>query len=202
MKDNQIVFKEGMSQTQTLKTLIHEITHARLYGADGEKMNRNNKEVEAESVAYAVCQYFGIDSSEYSFGYIAGWSKGKELNELRSSMQRIRKTTSEMLSEVEKNIETDKIMEKETGLDGKVGEGHFYVSACESDSDCFAGDKSYHLPDSGVGVEASEPVQKVQDAVESKKVVQEKESVLRKLVGRNGERKKVGIQYSKENSRG
>ena len=93
-------YRLRMSQQQTLKTCIHEIAHAILHdkdtGTEKDKIpDRRTKEVEAESVAYTVCQHFGIDTSEYSFGYIAGWSSGREKRELHGSMDTIRKTASE-----------------------------------------------------------------------------------------------------------
>ena len=107
---NSITIKEGMSQAQTVKTTIHEIAHAMLHNTDhkDEKKDRNTKEVEAESVAYTVCQHFGIDTSDYSFGYIAGWSSNKELSELQSSLETICDTASELIT---------KISEKYLGID-------------------------------------------------------------------------------------
>ncbi|SFO29544.1 protein of unknown function [Pseudobutyrivibrio sp. UC1225] len=106
-KDNKIVVQHDMAQAQTLKTLIHELAHSILHGKPDKEKNeempskdRRTKEVEAESVAYAVCQYFGIDTSDYSFGYIAGWSSNKELDELKSSMQLIRRTASSIISDL------------------------------------------------------------------------------------------------------
>ena len=109
LEEKMIVIKTGMSQQQTLKTCIHEIAHALLHDKDTgkEKENlpdRRTKEVEAESVAYTVCQHFGIDSSDYSFGYVAGWSSGKELEELKTSMNTIRNTASEIINFVEKSL--------------------------------------------------------------------------------------------------
>lgn len=86
---DSIAIQSGMSESQTLKTMIHEIAHSILHNdnvADAKEKDRQTKEVEAESVAYTVCKHFGIDSSDYSFGYIAGWSANKELNELKSSL--------------------------------------------------------------------------------------------------------------------
>ena len=88
--DNRIAIQEGMSQLQTIKTAIHEIAHAKLHAIDPndpEQTNRpdsRTREVQAESVAYAVCQHYGLDTSEYSFGYVAGWSSGRELAELKA----------------------------------------------------------------------------------------------------------------------
>ena len=106
--DKRIAIDEGMSEMQTIKTLIHEIAHAKLHAVDPdaktapeEKKDRHTKEVEAESVAYTVCQRYGIDTSDYSFGYIAGWSSGKETKELKSSLDTIRKTAAEMIEGID-----------------------------------------------------------------------------------------------------
>ena len=101
-----IVIKAGLSQAQTLKTAIHEVSHAKLHDKDigTEKDNgpdRRTKEVQAESVAYTVCSHFGLDTSDYSFGYIAGWSAGKELSELTKSMNVIRRTASEIIKGID-----------------------------------------------------------------------------------------------------
>ena len=109
-----IVIKDNMSQVQTAKTLIHEIAHSILHEKDTgieKEADRNTKEVEAESVAYATCQHFNIDTSDYSFGYIAGWSGGKEVEELRNSMNVIRQTASDLINGIEKNMSM--LMEKE-----------------------------------------------------------------------------------------
>lgn len=96
----EIVVKTGMSELQTVKTLIHEISHAILHDKDtGSEIEagRNKREVQAESVAYTVCGLLGLDTSDYSFGYIAGWSEGKDVRELRESMETIRKTANEIM---------------------------------------------------------------------------------------------------------
>lgn len=98
-EEQRIALRPGMSQSQTIKTLVHEIAHARLHN-DGEKRDRNVKEVEAESVAYVVCQYLGIDTSDYTFGYVAGWSKNRELPELKSSLELIRSTAAEIIDAI------------------------------------------------------------------------------------------------------
>ena len=111
--EQRIVVQSGMSESQTLKTLVHEISHSllhdkdnvRIEGIDEAKKNRSTKEVEAESVAYTVCQHFGIDTSDYSFGYVAGWSSGKEMKELKSSMETIRKTASKVINDLEGKIQ-------------------------------------------------------------------------------------------------
>ena len=109
LENKMIVIKEGMSQQQTVKTCIHEIAHAILHDKDTgkEKDNlpdRRSMEVEAESVSYTVCQHFGIDSSDYSFGYVAGWSSGKKLEELKTCMNTIRSTASEIINSIEKSL--------------------------------------------------------------------------------------------------
>lgn len=106
LTDKNIVIDNGMSQTMNCKTAIHEITHALLHDRDNglEKNNipdRETKEVQAESVAFTVCQYYGIDSSEYSFGYIAGWSSGRDLKELKFSMETIRQTAQTIIAGVD-----------------------------------------------------------------------------------------------------
>ena len=116
-KKQKIFLREGMSQVQTICAAVHEIAHSKLHDYEhmteladdretilvpGEK-SRNTEEVEAESVSYAVCQYFGIETAENSFGYIAAWSQGKELKELRASLETINKTSSELISGIEQH---------------------------------------------------------------------------------------------------
>lgn len=119
--EQRIAIREGMSQVQTIKTAIHEMAHQRLHAVDPLdekseiiKQTRSNKEVEAESVAYTVCQHYGIETSDYSFAYIAGWSHGKETPELKASLNTIRKTANEMITEIDGHIaEINKEMEQE-----------------------------------------------------------------------------------------
>lgn len=108
------VIQSGMSESQTVKTAVHEMAHSllhdteheRLAGVDAtKKKDRNTKEVEAEAVAYTVCQHFGIDTSDYSFGYVAGWSSGREMTELKKSMETIQKTAAELIERIEENIQ-------------------------------------------------------------------------------------------------
>ena len=104
-----IAIKEGMSEAQTAKTGVHEVAHAKLHAKEieqetGTVKDRETKEVEAESIAYTVCQHFGIDTSDYSFGYIAGWSSGKEMPELKSSLDTIRRTSSELIKGIETQL--------------------------------------------------------------------------------------------------
>ncbi len=105
--EKRIAVQEGMSESQTLKTMVHETAHSMLHDKEVNKdvlapaKDRNTKEVEAESIAYTVCQHFGIDTSEYSFGYIAGWSTGRDMRELKSSLDTIRRTASELITGIE-----------------------------------------------------------------------------------------------------
>lgn len=109
--ESRIAIQEGMSEIQTVKTAIHEIAHAKLHAvkpdekaAPEDKKDRHTKEVEAESVAYTVCQRYGIETSDYSFGYIAGWSSGKETKELKSSLDTICKTAAEMIEGIDAKL--------------------------------------------------------------------------------------------------
>lgn len=109
--EKRIAIAEGMSEVQNVKTAIHEIAHSRLHDVDmadaenGVIVDRRTREVQAESVAYTVCQRYGIETSEYSFGYIAGWSNDREMKELRSSMEVIRREADSMIKEIDTNIE-------------------------------------------------------------------------------------------------
>ena len=89
-----IAVKQGLSQLHTIKTCIHEIAHAILHR---RVKNKQQKEMEAESVAYVVCQYFGLDTSDYSFGYIAGYSMGKENKEIAAFLDQIQKSASYLI---------------------------------------------------------------------------------------------------------
>ena len=106
----RIAVQENMSEGQTLKTMIHEVAHSKLHSKEVEqdeqmRKDRNTKEVEAESIAYTVCQHFGVDTSDYSFGYIAGWSSGRDTKELRASMDTIRRTASELITGIEEQLQ-------------------------------------------------------------------------------------------------
>ena len=120
--DRRIAIQMGMSQVQTIKTAIHEMAHQKLHAIDPEAgkaehgqdtLTRNGKEVEAESVAYTVCQHYGIDTSDYSFAYIAGWSHGKETPELKASLNTIRTAASEMITEIDGHM-LELLQERET----------------------------------------------------------------------------------------
>lgn len=99
---NKIVIQEGMSEVQTIKVALHEIAHAFLHGKDGEETesSRNAKEVQAESIAFTVCSYLGIDTSDYSFAYVTGWSSDKNTRELTDSMEVIRKTAGMIIEKI------------------------------------------------------------------------------------------------------
>lgn len=106
--EQRILVQPDMSQVQTIKTMIHEVSHAKLHAlkedaVSGENRSeqRSSREVEAESVAYVVCQHFGIDTSDYSFGYVAGWSRGKDLSQLKTSLERIRDTAAELIDSID-----------------------------------------------------------------------------------------------------
>ena len=123
-----IAIREGMSEVQTVSTAVHEIAHSKLHNyakaqeeavraGDKEppkKKDRNTEEVEAESISYAVCQYYGIQTGENSFGYIANWSQGKELPELRASLETINKTAGELINDIDRHY---KVICKERGID-------------------------------------------------------------------------------------
>ena len=122
LEEKRIAIDEGMSDLQTIKTAIHEIAHAKLHDIDlnapkeeqKPRVDRRTREVEAESVAYTVCQHYGLDTSDYSFGYVAGWSSGKELAELRGSLETIRNTAAEMINAIDGHFaELQKAQEKE-----------------------------------------------------------------------------------------
>ena len=104
--EQRIAVNESMSELQTLKTTIHEVAHARLYEknshlAEDKRPDKATREVQAESVAYAVCQYWGLDTSDYSFGYIANWSSGRDLKELQASLETIRAAANDLINEME-----------------------------------------------------------------------------------------------------
>lgn len=114
----KIVLQEGMSEMQTIKTALHELSHAVLHDADtGEEkeqdLDRRTKEVQAESVAYTVCQHYGIDTSEYSFGYIAGWSSDKKMDEFRDSLKTIRDAAAEIIQTMDAKLYPDKEQKKQ-----------------------------------------------------------------------------------------
>ena len=124
----RIAIRAGMSEVQTVSAAVHEIAHSKLHNyakaqeeaaraGDKEppkKKDRNTEEVEAESISYAVCQYYGIQTGENSFGYIANWSQGKELPELRASLETINKAAGELIADIDRHY---KVICKECGID-------------------------------------------------------------------------------------
>ena len=112
LTEKRIAIQEGMSELQTLKTAIHEIAHSKLHASDPEapaieqadRPDSRTREVQAESVAYAVCQHYGLDTSDYSFGYVAGWSSGKDLKELKASLETIRATAHELITTIDGHL--------------------------------------------------------------------------------------------------
>ena len=124
--DKEIVIKKGLSESQTLKTAIHETAHAKLHDREimeslGVEKDRLTKEVEAESVAYCVCSSFGLDTSDYSFPYIAGWSSSREMKEMKASMDVIRKTAGEMIDRLTEELEIILEEKQKTELHDKYG---------------------------------------------------------------------------------
>ena len=113
LEEKRIAIDEGMSELQTIKTAIHEIAHAKLHDIapnapkeeQADRPDRRTREVQAESVAYAVCQHYGLDTSDYSFGYVAGWSSGRELDELKSSLETIRSTAAEIINSIDEHLQ-------------------------------------------------------------------------------------------------
>lgn len=142
--DNQsITLREGMSETQTVCAAIHEMAHATLHNysrrnkgeTDVERKDRHTEEVEAESIAYAVCAYYGIETGENSFGYLASWSSDKELKELKASLETINKTSSELITSIDRNF---KEVCKEQGIDLSAKADP--ITALATDLDRFAFD--------------------------------------------------------------
>ena len=108
-EDKRIAIQDGMSEVQTIKTLLHEMAHQKLHDKDAvaaaDHVSRNRKEVEAESVAYVVCQHYGINTSDYSFSYVAGWSEGKETPELKSALDKIRQTAADFIYQIDQKLQ-------------------------------------------------------------------------------------------------
>lgn len=124
--DKEIVIKKGLSESQTLKTAIHETAHAKLHDKEimeslGVEKDRLTKEVEAESIAYCVCSSLGLDTSDYSFPYIAGWSSSREMKEMKASMDVIRKTAGEMIDQLTEELEIILEEKQKTELHEKYG---------------------------------------------------------------------------------
>ena len=117
MKDKVISIKEGMSEVQTIKTLIHEVAHEKLHADVSADVSKNQKEVEAESVAFVVCNYFGIDTSSYSFDYISSWQK-KEKADVKHSLTTIQETSNMLIEKIKTNLN----LEKEVSIADRIKE--------------------------------------------------------------------------------
>lgn len=164
--ENRIAIQEGMSEIQTVKTLIHEMAHATLHaGKDREKFDTRTKEVQAESVAYTVCQHYGIETSDYSFGYIAGWSNGKETAELKASLETIRSTSSDLISQIEGHLldlQKEKSVDRESSMEAlETAETGTNVRAAEQKT----ADKEKAQPKKSVCAELKAPRKKKETPV-------------------------------------
>ena len=154
LEEKRIAIDEGMSDLQTLKTAIHEIAHAKLHDIDlnapkeeqKPRVDRRTREVEAESVAYTVCQHYGLDTSDYSFGYVAGWSSGKELAELRGSLETIRNTAAEMINAIDGHFaELQKAQEKEKAQPQHEGNAPEQPEAAPQEKAAFTPETIYRV---------------------------------------------------------
>ena len=154
LEEKRIAIDEGMSDLQTLKTAIHEIAHAKLHDIDlnapkeeqKPRVDRRTREVEAESVAYTVCQHYGLDTSDYSFGYVAGWSSGKELAELRGSLETIRSTAAEMINAIDGHFaELQKAQEKEKAQPQHEGNAPAQPEAAPQEKAAFTPETIYRV---------------------------------------------------------
>ena len=154
LEEKRIAIDEGMSDLQTLKTAIHEIAHAKLHDIDlnapkeeqKPRVDRRTREVEAESVAYTVCQHYGLDTSDYSFGYVAGWSSDKELAELRGSLETIRNTAAEMINAIDGHFaELQKAQEKEKAQPQHEGNAPEQPEAAPPEKAAFAPETIYRV---------------------------------------------------------
>ena len=154
LEEKRIAIDEGMSDLQTLKTAIHEIAHAKLHDIDlnapkeeqKPRVDRRTREVEAESVAYTVCQHYGLDTSDYSFGYVAGWSSGKELTELRGSLETIRSTAAEMINAIDGHFaELQKAQEKEKAQPQHEGNAPEQPEAAPQEKAAFTPETIYRV---------------------------------------------------------
>ena len=154
LEEKRIAIDKGMSDLQTLKTAIHEIAHAKLHDIDlnapkeeqKPRVDRRTREVEAESVAYTVCQHYGLDTSDYSFGYVAGWSSGKELSELRGSLETIRNTAAEMINAIDGHFaELQKAQDKEQSQPQHEGNAPAQPEAAPQEKAAFTPETIYRV---------------------------------------------------------
>lgn len=189
LAEKRIAIDDNMSELQTLKTTIHEIAHAKLHDIDlnapkEEKENHPNqrtREVEAESVAYTVCQHYGLDTSDYSFGYVAGWSSGKELSELKGSLETIRLAASELIDSIDghfKELQRERVnalseKEKELPLQEEKQEAayllesgnYLYIQTCETGYDYTLYQPDFTDLDGGQLDNLEIPIEKARDEI-------------------------------------
>ena len=156
LEDKRIAIDEGMSEIQTLKTAIHEIAHAKLHDIDlnapeneqQPRIDRRTREVEAESVAYTVCQHYGLDTSDYSFGYVAGWSSGRELSELKSSLETIRSAAAEIINSIDETLaELSKAQDKEQTAGQEQPDKEENAAPEQPKQEAFAQEKAAFIPE-------------------------------------------------------
>ncbi|MFI3214790.1 MAG: YodL domain-containing protein [Eubacteriales bacterium] len=176
LKNERIAIREGMSEVQTISAAIHEMAHSMLHSrkkvkemkdSNLPKKDRNTEEVEAESISFAVCNYYGIETSDNSFGYIANWSKGKELKELKSSLETINKTSSQIITGIDthfgalvkEHLKASKLMKEiyqyemyhfPRELAYQINDGYLAIHDCDEGFDYSFYDKDYNLIDGGV----------------------------------------------------
>ncbi len=146
-----IVVKEGMSDIQTLKTSVHEVAHSILHDKDSGvviNVDSRTKEVQAESVAYTVCQHYGIDTSDYSFGYIGGWSSGKDLKELKASMQTIQKTANGLITGIDEQLNNIRL-EQTKEIAYKFSDGYLSIQESSDGYDFTFYNKDFSIKDGG-----------------------------------------------------
>ncbi|MGL5272436.1 MAG: LPD16 domain-containing protein, partial [Phocaeicola sp.] len=150
LEDKTITIREGMSEIQTISATVHEIAHSKLHDkavlddkGESVKKDRNTEEVEAESISYAVCNYYGIETADNSLGYIANWSKGKELKELKSSLELIGKTSSELITSIDKHF-AEIVKERGIDLTKEVEPVLSYLEILATKIDSFARDYDPH----------------------------------------------------------
>ena len=169
--EKRIAIQFGMSEMQNLKTLIHEIAHARLHAIDKDNPPENppdryTKEVQAESVAYTVCQHYGLDTSNYSFGYIAGWSEGKELPELKASLETIRTASHELITDIDRelaDLQKDRLMEEVAFR--LEGVGYLHIQETDNGYDYTLYDPKLHHKDGGLLDELELSIQEASKAI-------------------------------------
>lgn len=200
LAEDRIAIREGMSEVQTLKTAIHEMAHQKLHSDMKNNMNqtRNSKEVEAESVAYTVCQHYGIDTSDYSFSYVVGWSKDKDTPELKASLETIRKTAAEMIHSInEKMKELQVVKTQEQEEKNVVPTKDSLKSAPTTKSADRRKELAQLVKNTAEQCMADAPKEK-NAALEKKEVTEKKPSVRKKLQEEKEKAVKTPVKKTKE----